>query len=77
MVSEKVALRGPASGGFVVEALFKDAESRVMSLCGFRSMFTPVGGGMGGWDISYWFKMPNPVPAGVSLAVARAGRVEE
>jgi hypothetical protein len=27
------------------------------------------GGGMGRWDISYWFKVPDPVPAEVALAV--------
>lgn len=60
----------PAAGGFVVEALFKDSESP-----GAKPLRVPVdlqsgGGGMGRWDLSYWFKVPDPVPAEVALAVA-------
>lgn len=68
--AQKVPRPEPAPGGFVVEALFKDAESP-----GDEPVRVPVdvqsgGGGMGRWDISYWFRVPEPVPAGVALAVA-------
>lgn len=67
---QKVPRPEPVPGGFVVEALFKDAESP-----GDEPVRVPVnvesgGGGMGRWDISYWFKVPDPVPAEVALAVA-------
>ena len=61
----------PVPGGFVVEALFKFKYAE-----GPRDeVRVPVevhsgGGGMGRWDISYWFKVPDPVPAEVALAVA-------
>ncbi|WAH97261.1 hypothetical protein [Arthrobacter sp. MMS18-M83] len=68
--AQKVPRPEPAPGGFVVEALFKEAASP-----GDESVRIPVdihsgGGGMGRWDLSYWFKVPDPVPAEVALAVA-------
>ena len=68
--AEKVPRPESAHGGFVVEALFRDVES-----AGDEPVRVPVyvqsgGGGMGRWDISYWFKVPDPVPAEVALAVA-------
>lgn len=66
----KVPRPEPSPGGFVVEALFKEAASP-----GDESVRVPVniqsgGGGMGRWDLSYWFKVPDPVPREVALAVA-------
>lgn len=66
---QKVPRPDPTPGGFVVEALFRDDKSP-----GDEPVRVPVnvesgGGGMGRWDISYWFKVPAPVPAEVALAV--------
>ena len=68
--AQKVPRPGPGPGGFVVEALFKDAQSP-----GDEPVRVPVdvhsgGGGMGRWDLAYWFKVPDPVPAEVALAVS-------
>lgn len=68
--AQKVPRPEPDPGGFVVEALLKDVGSP-----GDEPVRVPVdvhsgGGGMGRWDISYWFKVPDPVPAEVALAVA-------
>lgn len=67
--AQKVPSPEPSPGGFVVEALFRDPGSH-----GDGPVRVPVdvqsgGGGMGRWDISYWFKVPDPVPAEVALAV--------
>lgn len=67
--AQKVPRPEPASGDFVVEALFRGAE-----IPGDEPVRVPVevqsgGGGMGRWDISYWIKVPDPVPAEVALAV--------
>ncbi|MEQ4520233.1 hypothetical protein ABLI39_12845 [Pseudarthrobacter sp. B907] len=68
--AQKVPRPEPVPGGFVVEVLLKGAESP-----GDEAVRVPVevqsgGGGMGRWDISYWVRVPDPVPAEVALAVA-------
>lgn len=65
--AEKVPRRG-STPEFIVEALFSDGP-------GDEPARVPVevhsgGGGMGRWDIDYWFRLPDPLPAEIGLAVA-------
>ena len=64
--AEKVPRPG-STPGFMVEALFSESP-------GNEPVRVPVevhsgGGGMGRWDIDYWFRLPDPLPAEIGLAV--------
>lgn len=62
---------GPESdtGGLVVEAHFIDGERLGDEPVRVPADVQSGGGGMGRWDISYWFKLPDPVPAETGLSV--------
>lgn len=64
--AEKVPLPG-STPGFMVEALFSESP-------GNEPVRVPAevhsgGGGMGRWDIDYWFRLPDPLPVEIGLAV--------
>lgn len=64
--AEKV-LRPGSAPGFIVEAVFSES-------LGDEPVRIPVdvnsgGGGMGRWDIDYWFKLPDPLPREIGIAV--------
>ncbi|WP_437771369.1 hypothetical protein [Arthrobacter sp. KNU40] len=68
--TQKVPRPELSPGGFIVEALFKDAKSPDGEPVRVPVHVQSGGGGMGRWDISYWFRLPDPVPAEVALSVA-------
>lgn len=64
--AEKVPRQG-STPGFIVEALFTESP-------GDEPVRVPVevhsgGGGGGRWDIAYWFRLPDPLPVEIGLAV--------
>lgn len=64
--AEKVPRPG-STPGFNVEAHFSESP-------GGEPVHVPVevhsgGGGMGRWDLDYWFRLPDPLPAEIGLAI--------
>lgn len=64
--AEKVPRPG-STPGFIVEALFSKIPGQEPGRVSVE--VHSGGGGMGRWDIHYWFALPDPLPAEIGLAV--------
>lgn len=67
--AQKVPHSAPTTGEFSVKAHFADSERPGSEPQRVDADVLSGGGGMGRWDISYWFRLPDPVPAETAIAV--------
>jgi hypothetical protein len=67
--SQKADFSAPSTGQFSVEARFADSGTRGSDVQRVHAEVLSGGGGMGRWDISYWFRLPDPVAAETGIAV--------